>query len=214
MVLIIMKKTVIFGSLLLLSTASFAGLYRWVDDAGKVHYSDKMSATVSKKAHAELSENGLVKKNVNPEAEIQLAKQRKHELALLELEKRKQQELRLKHKKELEEKQKHDKFLLTTYVDKDELVHYFENKIKQLKGNTRILKAQSDVLQKKIARLEASKKKVKDKKAMQAIDKKIVRIQSSINQYQKAMESNAQELIVLNKNYQEDYKRFSELSKK
>ena len=207
-----MKKIVLLSSVLLFSTISYAGLYRWVDDTGKVHYSDKIPAAVSKTAHSELSGNGLVKKTVDPQADKNVASEKQREKDLEERELLKQQEIKLKKQKEIDIRKKRDKFLLSTYEDKNELIHFFENKIKLIEGNSNILKAQSTVLKKKIKKLEARKNKIKNDRVQASIDKKIVRILESIDQYKKALEENAQELITISKNYQRDYKRFTELT--
>ena len=208
-----MNKIVLLSSFLLFSATSYAGLYRWVDDTGKVHYSDKVPAEVSRAAHSELSGNGLVKKTIDRRADKHLESEKKREKDLVELEKIKQQEIRLKKQKEIDEREKRDKFLLSTYDDKDELIHFFENKIKQIEGNSSILNAQSNVLKKKIKKLETKKTKSKDTKALVLIDKKIVRLSNSIKQYKKALEDNAQELLTISKHYQSDYKRFTELTR-
>ena len=207
-----MKKIVLLSSVLLFSTISYAGLYRWVDDTGKVHYSDKIPAAVSKTAHSELSGNGLVKKTVDPQADKNVASEKQREKDLEERELLKQQEIKLKKQKEIDIRKKRDKYLLSTYEDKNELIHFFENKIKLIEGNSNILKAQSTVLKKKIKKLEARKNKIKNDRVQASIDKKIVRILDSIDQYKKALEENSQELIRISKNYQRDYKRFTELT--
>lgn len=204
-----MKNIVLLSSVLLFSTISYAGLYRWVDDTGKVHYSDKMPVAVSKTTHSELSDNGLVKKTVDPQAEKNLATEK----SLEESELLKQQEIKLKKQKEIDIRKKRDNFLLSSYENKNELIRFFENKIKFIEGNSNFLKAQSVVLNKKLKKLEGRKNKIKNNKALVSIDKKIVHILDRIDQYQKALKGNAQELIKTTKNYQRDYKRFTELTR-
>ena len=209
-----MNRIVLLTSFLLLSTTSHAGLYRWVDDAGKVHYSDKVPVAASKNTHSELAGNGIIKKTIDPLAEKELASEKQRKKELLALEELKQQELLLKRQKEIKQKERLDNFLLTTYEDKDELIHFFENKIKLIKGNTNILKTQSNVLAKKIEKLKFRKTRVKSEKITHSIDKKIVRIEKSIKLYKKAMADNEQELIVVSKRYKHDYQRFNDLTKK
>ena len=206
-----MKKIALLTSFFLLSTASYAGLYRWVDDTGKVHYSDKVPVAVSKKMHSELSDDGLVKKTIDPQAEKEKAAEIKHNKNLLASDKLKQQEALQKKLAEIAEKEKQDKFLLSTYEDKDELIHFFENKIKLIDGNTRILKAQSNILIKRVKKLEQRRAHIKSKKAADSADKNIVRIKRTIKQYEKVMEENAKEIIAVGERYKHDYQRFSEL---
>ena len=46
--------------LALLATTSEARLYRWVDEAGAVHYTDTLPPAQAERGHAEMSEKGLV----------------------------------------------------------------------------------------------------------------------------------------------------------
>ena len=46
--------------LTLLATTSEARLYRWVDEAGAVHYTDTLPPAQAERGHAEMSEKGLV----------------------------------------------------------------------------------------------------------------------------------------------------------
>ena len=71
----IMKKILIIAStsLLLVSSLAQAGLYRWVDEKGEVHFSDKVPVAASRKAVSEMGKRGGVKNTVDPEA-VALAK--------------------------------------------------------------------------------------------------------------------------------------------
>ena len=209
-----MKKIALLTSFFLLSATSYAGLYRWVDDTGKVHYSDKVPVAASKKTHSELSDDGVVTKTIDPQAEKEKAAENKHNKNLLALEKIKKQEMLQKKLAEIAKKEKQDKFLLATYEDENELIHFFENKIKLIDGNTKILKAQSNILVNRVKKLEQRRAHIKSKKVADTIDKKIVRIKRTIKQYEKVMEENAKEIIAVGKRYKYDYQRFSELIKK
>lgn len=209
----ITKKIVLFSSFLLFSSTLHAGLYRWIDETGKIHYSDKMPAAVSKKAHSEFNGNGIIKKDVDPEAEVQKASKKLEEKALLEQKTELEKRLKLEAQKRSEEKQKRDQTLLLTYEDKNELVRYFEEKIKRLEGNSHILKSQSTFLIKKITKLEKQKSIIKDETIIKSLDTKIVQIKNNIQQYRKALRENMQEIATINLTFQNDYKRFTELTK-
>ena len=63
----------VFNTLLLAAmlTAGIAhaGMYRWVDGSGRVHYSDTLPPTYQKSGAAEMSKQGVVVKRVQSEAE-------------------------------------------------------------------------------------------------------------------------------------------------
>ena len=52
---------------LLIGFSVEAKLYKWTDENGKVHYSDKMPPDQIKNAHEKLSDQGLVKEKVERE---------------------------------------------------------------------------------------------------------------------------------------------------
>ncbi len=141
-----MKKIVLLASasIILLTSFSQAGLYRWVDESGKVHFSDKVPVVATRKAVSEVNKNGVVKKTTDPAANararmaFELSKTERERLAALDvIEKEKMANLK-----------KRDDRLLLTYVNKDEIIKAFIGKIKLMKGNAFILEAQTAVLEK------------------------------------------------------------------
>lgn len=57
----------VLASLLIISPAWAAKLYKWTDEEGNVHYSDKLPPEVVEKEHQELNSRGLTTKSVNRE---------------------------------------------------------------------------------------------------------------------------------------------------
>lgn len=209
-----MKKLILLSTVcLLFSTSVQAGLYKWVDDSGKVHFSDKMPVAASKKAHTKIEAHGIVKKEIDPLSKIQKAEAKKDALNQEEIERVQLEKIKEDKRKVAAEKQKRDNFLLTTYNNKAELIDYFENKIEMVKGNSDIFESHNVVLKKKIKKLLLKKKNMKHKPTIKSIDSKIVRINNSIRQYDKALEVNSEELVKLSRNYQVDKKRYTELTK-
>ncbi len=206
-----MKKIVLMASASLILMASFAnaGLYRWVDESGKVHFSDKVPVVASRKAVSEINKNGVVQRTVDPEAEAR---------AKLELEENRLELEKLATLKKLEREQaaslqKRDKRLLSTYENKDEITKSFINKIKLMKGNAAILDAQTVVLSKKLVTLEKQRVATKSKLRITAIEAKIINISHTINDYNKALEQNKKERVILSKNYKTNLNRYNELTK-
>ncbi|MHB1052227.1 MAG: DUF4124 domain-containing protein [Thiobacillus sp.] len=78
-------STLLLAVLLTAGTAQ-AGMYRWVDGNGRVHYSDTLPSTYQKSGAAEMSKQGLVIKRTQSEAErraegVQLEEERLAEQA-------------------------------------------------------------------------------------------------------------------------------------
>ena len=61
-------STLLLAVLLSVGTAH-AGMYRWVDGGGRVHYSDTLPSTYQKSGAAEMSKQGVVIKRTQSEAE-------------------------------------------------------------------------------------------------------------------------------------------------
>jgi hypothetical protein len=205
-----MKKIILFASASLLLAASFAqaGMYRWVDEKGEVHFSDKVPVVATRKAVSEINKNGDVKNTVDPEAEA---------LAKLEFEANTVERERLeaieKDKQEvIATQKKRDDYLLSTYENKGELMTSFITKIKLMKGNAAILEAQNIVLDKKLTILLDRKIATKNKANKESLESKIININNTIEQYKEALKQNEDERTVLSKNYKKDVKRYSELT--
>jgi len=200
------------ASLLLLSSFSTqAGLYRWVDEAGDVHFSDKVPVAASRKAVSQMNKNGVVQKTVDPEAQA---------LARLEYDANaaKRKKLEAFEKAELEKiavLRKRDNYLLSTYEDKSEITKSFISKIKIMKGNAAILGAQTRVLEKRLSRIEKKHATVdvNDKIRKDSLQNKIINITDTINQYKKALVQNEEERVTLSKLYKVDLNRYIKLTK-
>lgn len=203
-----MNKLLVVSVAMLFSTSVHAGLYRWIDDAGNVHFSDKVPAAISKKSHAKLSKQGGVSKQVDPASKIKARQKRenalKKEKQMAELEKVKAEAM-------AEVKKRNDD-LLATYENENELVRYFESKIKKLEGNTRILQAQTKVLTKKAAKLEKKASKTKHKPTLDSINKRVDNIHLTLGQYKKAMQDNDVLLAELKEDYQTNLTRYQALT--
>jgi hypothetical protein len=199
-----MKKILLIASISLLIASSLAqaGMYRWIDEKGEVHFSDKVPVAASRKAVDEINKSGGVKNTKDPEAEAlaKLALEENAEAIALE-EAVKQAKL-----DKIATLKKRDDYLLSTYENKEEIVKSFKTKIKLMKGNAAILKTQNTVLEKKLNKLLTSKAATKNQA------KKIVNITKTIEQYKKALQQNEEEKLNISKNYQSDIKRYKELT--
>ena len=231
--------TALFTSLVLTTSFASAGLYRWVDDKGEVHFSDKVPVAASKKAHTRLNKNGASQKELDPEAKIALQKENERHA----LEKTEADRINKIVREKRAKVRKRDQYLLFTYENKAELVTSYETKIKMVKGNSAILLAHKKRLEKKVVALKENKpvkikikeniqeaasitesdstfglsqpvkvvKKVKKVKPL-SLDKQVINIEKTIQQYKKALLDNDQELLTLKTNYADDLVRFSELT--
>ena len=195
-------QTLSLGTLLLvIMTTTDAGLYRWVDAEGKVHFSDKVPAKVAKQGHSELGENGVETKKTLSAKELQEITAEKEKNA--EENKLLAEEAK-KVKQTLAEKAKRDEYLLLTYDSKKELNNFYENKLAMLSGTADILLSRNEILTNKLTQLQKNK-------ANKSLKVKIADINKTIDQYKKALKDNLQEVSKLKQDYAQDLKRYSEL---
>ena len=195
-------QTLSLGTLLLvIMTTTDAGLYRWVDAEGKVHFSDKVPAKVAKQGHSELGENGVETKKTLSAKELQEIKAEKEKN---EEENKLLAEEAKKVKQTLAEKAKRDEYLLLTYDSKKEINNFYENKLAMLSGTADILLSRNEILTNKLTQLQKHK-------ANKSLKIKIADINKTIVQYKKALKDNRQEVVQLKQDYAQDLKRYSEL---
>ena len=82
-----------------------------------------------------------------------------------------------------------------------------------VEGNTKILNAQKRVLKKKIVTLETKATNTTQEKSLKSIARKIININNTLDQYEKALQENDQQFSTLSENYQTNLARYKELTK-
>ncbi len=137
-------KNIYLLSLLLGFTIGFsveAKLYKWVDENGKVHYSDKMPPDQIKNAHETLSEHGVVKEKVKrdltPEEKIAQASKIKR-----------QQEEAAQQALEAERLEKERNTILMSYSSPDQITRLKNERISALERNIQTAKENLVIQQK------------------------------------------------------------------
>ncbi|MBB1126414.1 DUF4124 domain-containing protein [Thiospirillum jenense] len=136
--------------LLITSSEAPAELYRWVDETGRVQYSDRIPPTAIDKAHVELSNEGAVIRTIDP---VKSAEEVRREQEL--------QRLRDERAELLERQRAADRLLLRTYRSVDDLMMMRDGKlaaidvmIQSTKGNIRRQQNRLNRLQADAANLE------------------------------------------------------------
>lgn len=127
---------------LFLSTTVSATLYRWVDDDGKVHYSDSVPPSKAQKGHTEMDTLGNKVKKVAPaKSKEQVAE----EEWLNELEgKLKAKQAQQKHK---------DTQLLNSYASIEQFDEFYAERLHVLREERKRLKLLRDKLEAELERL-------------------------------------------------------------
>lgn len=114
--------------MLALTFTTQAKLYKWVDEDGKVHYSDKVPPDQMKNARQELSEHGVVKEEIDRELTVE-------ERAAKEAELKIQRDLLAKQKNEANRIEKERNALIKSYSSAEQITRLKSERVSALKRN-------------------------------------------------------------------------------
>lgn len=125
-----------------------AKLYRWVDDSGNVHYSDKLPPDAAGKAHQQLSKEGdRVKKNVErAKTAAEIAIEKKVAQA--------QQRIEAERKKREQARKLQDKVLMDTFSDEKDIELMRDNHLAAIDANIKLTKRYNVQIQEQIAQVD------------------------------------------------------------
>ncbi|MGB0845410.1 MAG: DUF4124 domain-containing protein [Thiolinea sp.] len=180
----------VLGLLIISTTASAA--FRWVDDDGKVHYSDSVPPSKAQKGHTELDELG---NKVNKVAPAKSKEELEEEAWMNELEKK----LRLKKSQQ----KRKDALLLNSYASLEQFDEFYAERFEVLSDERKQLELLSSKLERELERLlkqhKASTNAVAKKRVQGFIDINVENTQA----YQDAIKQNISE----EKNIREEAKK-------
>lgn len=195
-------------ALLIFLTGSVAqaSLYRWVDEEGKVHFSDKVPPAMAQKGHTSLNKNGIESEKVSSALELKQkadeANEKKQLLATAtEAE-----------KNEAKQKIKDDQ-LLATYESKDELMSVFNRKISLLDQSVGIMSARDESLTQKLKRLNKKHQHAKSGTSKMTLAMQIENAQASLREYKKAIANKHADKEAVTGKYRQTLIRFIHLTK-
>lgn len=130
-----MKNTlkIVIMTVLAFSTTVYGKLYKWVDENGKVHYSDKMPPDQIKNAHQELNEHGVVKERVDRALTPEERQAKAEEL-------QRQKELEQQQQLEAARVERERNKLIKSYSSSEQIVRLKEERVSALKRNIEMAK--------------------------------------------------------------------------
>lgn len=189
------------------STAVYSGLYRWVDEHGKVHYGDRIPPAYSQNGHVKLHKNGLTKEKV----ESASARKKRIEDAARdkELQKKLKEE---QHEADLQEMR--DTQLRSMFSSLEELEMVYQSKLEMADGGIAILKARHKRLSDSLEKIEARHERIVNPNDKNKLGMKIDDILDNLHIYQQAITDNQIERRKIEERYKKDLVRFTFLSSK
>ncbi len=184
------------------SQPALGATYRWVDQNGKVQYSDVMPPNQAGKEHAELDKYGRVIKEVQRTRLSPEERQRQADSVL-------QQE---SERRKLVEQRRRDMALLSTYATVKEIALARDRAIELENLNIRGLQTRMDRAAKKLAEANAQLSRIGANKPVPAgISLMRTEAQRELAQISVAMEQRTKAVEDIHKRFEEDQKRFLEL---
>ena len=195
-------------AVMLVSQSVQAGLNKWVDEEGQVHYGDRVPAKYLKKDREILNDQGVVVKKYKARLSREdLLNKRKQTAA--------QAEQSRKKKMQQEQEALHDRVLLETFTTerdivmaRDARVDAVQSQISLTETNIQSYESRLQEVKKRIAAIEASKRKVPEN-----LRKEQVSISRQLETYYQYVETKASEKQKIIADFDRDIKRFRVLRK-
>jgi len=191
--------------LILVSSAANANLYRWVDESGKVHFSDKVPPSMAQKGHTSLTDSGLESGVVSSAEEL---KRQQEEIEKAKTDESEKTALMLAE----EEQKRKDDSLLATYETRGELIRSFSDKISLVEQSIQISSAREENLVQKLKRLNKRYKVAKETIDQMTLSSQITSTKITLSEYRKAIQNSQTDKKELNKQYKNKLTRFDELT--
>jgi hypothetical protein len=175
-------------------------MYKWVDDKGVVHYSDKMPADAVDKGNVELNKQGIAVKRNDPAPTLE---QRKAKAA---------EEERQKHlAREREVVDRRDRALMQSYTSEDEIDLARTRALATIDTQVQSAQAYSGQLIKRRTELEAKRKSFGDKQVPPAFERELESIGEELAKQDTLIAEKKREAAVVTARYDADKARWREL---
>lgn len=155
------------------ATASHAELYRWMDESGKVHYSDKIPAQHKHRGHAKLNQQGVVIDKVSSSLTPAQQQQRMQE-----------NKLRLLQQKSQQQHLNNNQSLLQLYHSADDLIMTRDGKIAKFERSIDIMTKKNGSIRKSLANQQKRIDAIQASKESVPVDmiQKLLRLRHSLKE--------------------------------
>ena len=180
-------------------TAPAADTFRWTDEQGKVHYSDRVPPEQAKSRRARLNEQGF-------EVEVVQAPKTREQVEREQLLK----QLRMQQEKVLEEQREQDQALMRTYRSTDEILAALKVKLDSLDGIVRLTQTSLERDQRSLSTLQGRMRDLEQRE--QPIPQPMLDSQAVIHRrmtnYAHQIQRTENEKLATADRFKQDLKRF------
>ena len=185
---------------LMLAAPAHATTYKWVDEKGVVHYTDKIPPEALNKGNVELNKQGLPIKKTDPALTPEQHKARAVEEA------RAQQ---IAKDRELVERR--DRALLATYTTEGEIDLARNRAVSTIDAQVQSATAYSATLNKRKVDLDGKKAALGDKPIPPVLEREAANISDELAKQADLIAAKQKEIIIVTARYDADKKRWKEL---
>lgn len=188
--------------LLCCATAVNAEMYRWTDEKGKVHYSDKIPAQHKHRGHAKLNKQGVVIDKVTSSL---TPAQQQHRMQ--------EKKMRLLQQKFQQQHLNNDQSLLEQYDSADDLIMTRDGKIAKIERSIDIMKKRIDSIRESLAQQQKRIDAIQARGESVPVDmiQKLLRLRHSIKEGDAEIAQTEVKKQQLQKLYSLDLQRYRHL---
>jgi hypothetical protein len=177
-----------------------AATYKWTDDKGVVHYTDKIPPEVVNKGSVELNKQGVTVKRVDPALTPEQRRARAAE---------DERERQLARERELVDRR--DRALLSTYTTESEIDLARNRALGTIEAQVQSSTAYSALLQKRKTELDAKRLSLGDKPVPVVLERELANISDELAKQYELIVTKQKEILVVNVRYDADKHRWAEL---
>ena len=174
--------------------------YKWVDDKGIVHYTDKIPPEALNKGNVELNKQGLPIKKTDPALTPEQQRARAAEEA---------RNLQLAKDRELVDRR--DRALLATYTTESEIDLARNRAVSTIDAQVQSATGYSALLNKRKVDLDGKKAALGDKPVPPVLEREAANISDELAKQADLIAAKQKEIIIVNARYDADKKRWKEL---
>lgn len=189
----------LIATLALVASAG-ATTYKWVDDQGVVHYTDKIPPEALNKGNTVLDKNGVPIRRTDPPLSPEQRRAKAEEDA-------RQQQLA----KDRELVERRDRALLATYTVESEIDLARNRALSTIDAQVQSSAAYAGNLNKRKAELESKKAALGDKPVPTVMERELANINTELAKQADLVASKQREILAVNAKYDADKKRWKEL---
>jgi len=192
--------------LLLDGQAAWSGkLYKWVDENGKIHYSDSIPPEKLKQEHQVINRQGITRETVS-------AAKTKEELAKEQAAAREEARRLALEREQAQQQAARDRILLDTYLTEDDVKASRDRRITALDASIRIAQGHQNELTERLDTLRRQAAEAERRgNGLEPIKKQITQTKTQLKEIQALIAQKRLEQQQIDRQFQKDLSRFREL---